>query len=71
MTEAYKLVVVIIIAGAPVPTACRLCGTELDESEGHIGAHKRMAVSTCSDVLIDILGEVWSSSCIDDAHKEQ
>ena len=71
MAEADDDVVADVVAGAPVPTTCRLCGTELDESEGHIGAHKRMTVSTCSDVLVDILGEVWSSSCIDDAHKEQ
>ena len=49
-------------ARAPVPTACRLGRTELNESERHVGAHERVAMTAGSDILIYVLREILSRS---------
>ena len=62
VAETDELVVVIVVARAPVPAACRLGRTELNESERHVGAHERVAMTARSDILIYVLREILSRS---------
>ena len=72
VAEANYLVVAIMIARSPVPSAQRLCRAHDDESEGSIGSHHGMAVATCTDVLVDILRKiVVGSTCILYCNTEQ
>mgnify|MGYP000450061030 FL=1 len=63
VSEADKLIVVVVVARAPVPTACGLCRTELNESERHVCTHERVSMTAGSDVLIDVLCKILHSSC--------
>ena len=58
VAESDYLVVAIVIARSPVPSAQRLGRTHDDESEGSVCAHNGMAVSSSSDVLVDVLREI-------------
>ena len=59
MAEADNGAVAVMVAGAPVPTLRDAGRTELDQSEGHVGAHEYVPVATRSDFRVHIGGIVF------------
>ncbi len=57
VAETQQHRVAIVVARAPVPATCGLCGTQLHHAEGNVGPKEHVAMSSGAYEGIDIIGK--------------